>query len=193
MICRRAAALFDDGKERGADANMAKLFASESTWHAAEATFATYGGFAFAKEYDIERKWRKARLYQTASIAVPQSMCTNSEPTMPSSFATSPFSIRSSKKARSSCLSFGTPRRCISAALPRAPQCPRDRRTRLPAQSGRPRRRRRPVRRSCSAGDTRQLATRTLATSGMTSPCSDEGCAWTSPEIWPPHSISIWP
>jgi acyl-CoA dehydrogenase len=69
MICRRAAALFDDGKECGADANMAKLLASEATWHAADATFATYGGFAFAKEYDIERKWREARLYQTAPIS----------------------------------------------------------------------------------------------------------------------------
>jgi acyl-CoA dehydrogenase len=69
MICRRAAALFDAGKECGADANMAKLLASEATWHAADATFQTYGGFAFAKEYDIERKWREARLYQTAPIS----------------------------------------------------------------------------------------------------------------------------
>ncbi len=69
MICRRAAALFDAGEDCGADANMAKLLASEATWHAAEATFATYGGFAFAKEYDIERKWREARLYQTAPIS----------------------------------------------------------------------------------------------------------------------------
>ena len=58
-----------DGKECGADANMAKLLASDATWHAAEATFATFGGFAFAKEYDIERKWREARLYQTAPIS----------------------------------------------------------------------------------------------------------------------------
>ena len=49
--------------------NMAKLLASEAIWHAAEATFATFGGFAFAKEYDIERKWREARLYQTAPIS----------------------------------------------------------------------------------------------------------------------------
>ena len=69
MVCRRAAALFDAGEECGADANMAKLLASEATWHAAEATFAAYGGFAFAKEYDIERKWREARLYQTAPIS----------------------------------------------------------------------------------------------------------------------------
>ena len=69
MICRRAAALFDAGKECGADANMAKLLASEATWHAADATFQTHGGFAFAKEYDIERKWREVRLYQTAPIS----------------------------------------------------------------------------------------------------------------------------
>ena len=55
--------MFDAGKECGADANMA------ATWHAAEATFSPYGGFAFAKEYDIERKWREARLYQTAPIS----------------------------------------------------------------------------------------------------------------------------
>jgi len=69
MICRRAAALFDAGRECGADANMAKLLASEATWHAAEATMATYGGFAYAREYDIERKWRECRLYQTAPIS----------------------------------------------------------------------------------------------------------------------------
>jgi acyl-CoA dehydrogenase len=69
MICRRAAALFDAGEECGADANMAKLLAADATWHAAEATMQTYGGFAFAREYDIERKWREARLYQTAPIS----------------------------------------------------------------------------------------------------------------------------
>jgi acyl-CoA dehydrogenase len=69
MIARRAAALFDDGKDCGADANMAKLLASEATWHAAEATLQTYGGFGYAKESDIERKWREVRLYQTAPIS----------------------------------------------------------------------------------------------------------------------------
>ena len=69
MVCRRAAALFEAGKECGADANMAKLLASEATWHAADAAMQTYGGFAFAKEYDIERKWRECRLYQTAPIS----------------------------------------------------------------------------------------------------------------------------
>src|SRR5690606_11742963 len=63
MMVRRAAALFDDGKEAGADANMAKMLASEATWEAAETCMQTYGGFAFAREYDVERKWREARLF----------------------------------------------------------------------------------------------------------------------------------
>ena len=69
MMPRAAAALFDAGRHCGADANMAKLLASEATWHAAEASMQTYGGFAFAREYDIERKWRECRLYQTAPIS----------------------------------------------------------------------------------------------------------------------------
>lgn len=69
MMCRRAAALFDAGRECGADANIAKLMASEATWHAAEAAMQTHGGFSFAREYDIERKWREARLYQIAPIS----------------------------------------------------------------------------------------------------------------------------
>ncbi|CAN5744455.1 acyl-CoA dehydrogenase family protein [soil metagenome] len=69
MMCRRAAALFAAGRECGADANIAKLLASEATWHAAEAAMQTHGGFAFAREYDVERKWREARLYQIAPIS----------------------------------------------------------------------------------------------------------------------------
>jgi acyl-CoA dehydrogenase len=69
MMCRRAAALFDANVPCGADANMAKLLASEACWKAAEATMQTHGGFAFAKEYDIERKWREVRLYQIAPIS----------------------------------------------------------------------------------------------------------------------------
>ena len=69
MIARRAAALFQAGKPCGPDANMAKLLASEATWHGAEAAMQTHGGFAFAQEYDIERKWREARIYQTAPIS----------------------------------------------------------------------------------------------------------------------------
>ncbi len=69
MVCRRAAALFDDGKECGADANIAKLLASEAAWKAAEAAMQTHGGFAYAREYDIERKWREVRLLQIAPIS----------------------------------------------------------------------------------------------------------------------------
>ncbi|HVB66507.1 MAG TPA: acyl-CoA dehydrogenase family protein [Acetobacteraceae bacterium] len=69
MVCRRAAALFDAGRECGADANIAKLLASEAAWHAGEAAMQTFGGFSYAKEYEIERKWRETRLYQIAPIS----------------------------------------------------------------------------------------------------------------------------
>ncbi len=69
MMARRAAALFDQGKPCGADANLAKLLASEACWRAAEAAIQTFGGFAFAREYDIERKWRECRVYQVAPVS----------------------------------------------------------------------------------------------------------------------------
>ena len=69
MVCRRAAALFDAGQECGADANIAKLLASEAAWKAGEAAMQTHGGFAYAREYEIERKWRETRLYQIAPIS----------------------------------------------------------------------------------------------------------------------------
>lgn len=69
MMARRAAALFDAGKPCGADANLAKLLASEACWHAAEAALQTFGGFAFSREYDVERKWRECRLYQVAPVS----------------------------------------------------------------------------------------------------------------------------
>lgn len=69
LVARRAAALFDAGQDCGADANMAKLLASEASWHAAEACLQTFGGFGFAREYDVERKWRETRLFQTAPIS----------------------------------------------------------------------------------------------------------------------------
>jgi acyl-CoA dehydrogenase len=69
MMCRRAAALFQAGHPCGPDANIAKLLASEATWKAADTAFQTHGGFAFAQEYDVERKWREVRLYQTAPIS----------------------------------------------------------------------------------------------------------------------------
>jgi acyl-CoA dehydrogenase len=69
LVARRAAALFDAGRDCGADANMAKFLASEASWHAAEACMQTFGGFGFAREYDVERKWRETRLFQTAPIS----------------------------------------------------------------------------------------------------------------------------
>ena len=69
MIVRKAAALYDAGRECGAEANSAKLLASEAAWKAGDTCFQTFGGFAFATEYDIERKWRECRLFQTAPIS----------------------------------------------------------------------------------------------------------------------------
>jgi len=69
LMARKAAAMFAAGVPCGAEANMAKLLASEATWHAADSTLQTHGGFGYAREYDIERKWREVRLYQTAPIS----------------------------------------------------------------------------------------------------------------------------
>jgi len=69
LVCRRAAALFDAGKDCGADANIAKLLASEAAWKAAETCMQTHGGFSYAREYEIERKWRDTRLFQIAPIS----------------------------------------------------------------------------------------------------------------------------
>jgi len=69
LMARKAAALFDARRPCGAEANMAKLLASEAGWHAADDCFQTFGGFAFAREYDIERKWRDTRLFRTAPIS----------------------------------------------------------------------------------------------------------------------------
>ena len=68
-VTRKAAALFDAGLPCGPEANMAKMLASEAAWAAGEACMQTHGGFAFAEEYDIERKWREARLYQVAPVS----------------------------------------------------------------------------------------------------------------------------
>ena len=64
-----AAALFDAGQPCGTDANMAKMLASEASWYAADQCLQTHGGFGFAEEYDIERKFRETRLYQVAPIS----------------------------------------------------------------------------------------------------------------------------
>ncbi len=69
MVLRRAAARFDAGLPCGDDANMGKLLASEAAWHAAEACLQNHGGFGYAREYDVERKWRETRLFQIAPIS----------------------------------------------------------------------------------------------------------------------------
>ncbi|ANK82965.1 MAG: acyl-CoA dehydrogenase [Rhizobiales bacterium NRL2] len=69
MMVRQGAALFQAGLDCGEAANIAKMLASEAAWHAAEACFTAHGGFAFAREYHIERKWRECRLFQTAPIS----------------------------------------------------------------------------------------------------------------------------
>ncbi|MEA3154334.1 MAG: acyl-CoA dehydrogenase [Betaproteobacteria bacterium] len=65
----RAAALFDAHKQCGAEANMAKLLAADASWEAANVCLQTHGGFGFAAEYDVERKFRETRLYQVAPIS----------------------------------------------------------------------------------------------------------------------------
>ncbi len=65
----RAAELFDRGEPCGPEANMAKLLAADASWEAANVAVQTFGGFGFAEEYDIERKFRETRLYQVAPIS----------------------------------------------------------------------------------------------------------------------------
>ncbi|WP_424966700.1 acyl-CoA dehydrogenase family protein [Dinoroseobacter sp. S375] len=69
LMVNKAATLFDSGAKAAEEANMAKLLAADASWAAAETCMQVFGGFAFAKEYGIERKWREARLYQTAPIS----------------------------------------------------------------------------------------------------------------------------
>lgn len=69
LMVDHAAALFDAGQPCGTEANMAKMLASEASWAAADTCIQTHGGFGFAEEYDIERKFRETRLYQVAPIS----------------------------------------------------------------------------------------------------------------------------
>jgi acyl-CoA dehydrogenase len=69
LMVERSARLFDAGKPCGAEANLAKLLAADASWEAANVAVQTYGGFGFAEEYDIERKFRETRLYQVAPIS----------------------------------------------------------------------------------------------------------------------------
>ena len=69
LMVRKAAGLFDAGERCGAEANMAKLLASEASWAAAEACLQTHGGYGFAEDFDVERKFRETRLYQVAPVS----------------------------------------------------------------------------------------------------------------------------
>ena len=69
LMVDRAAKLFDNNMSCGAEANIAKLLSSEASWKAAESSIQTFGGYGFAEDYDIERKYREARLYQIAPIS----------------------------------------------------------------------------------------------------------------------------
>jgi acyl-CoA dehydrogenase len=69
LMRHKAAALYEAGEPCGAEANMAKLLASEASWAAANACMDTFGGFAFAEEYDIGRKFRETRLYSIAPVS----------------------------------------------------------------------------------------------------------------------------
>lgn len=69
LMVEKAASMFDAGEACGAEANMAKMLASEASWQAGDTCMQTHGGFAFAKEYHIERKFRETRLYQIAPIS----------------------------------------------------------------------------------------------------------------------------
>jgi len=69
LMVDEAVRRYEAGENPGAEANMAKMLAAEASWEAAEAAVQTHGGFGFAEEYDIERKFRETRLYQVAPIS----------------------------------------------------------------------------------------------------------------------------
>jgi alkylation response protein AidB-like acyl-CoA dehydrogenase len=69
LMVASAAQLFDSGKDCGAEANMAKMLAADAAWEAANVCVQTHGGFGFAEDFDIERKFRETRLYQVAPIS----------------------------------------------------------------------------------------------------------------------------
>lgn len=69
LMVERAAQLYENGQSCGKEANMAKQLASEASWQAADMCLQTHGGFGFAEEYDVERKFRETRLYQIAPIS----------------------------------------------------------------------------------------------------------------------------
>ncbi len=69
LMVQKAADLYDAGEPAGAEANMAKLLASEASWAEADQCIQTHGGYGFAVEYDVERKFRETRLYQVAPVS----------------------------------------------------------------------------------------------------------------------------
>jgi alkylation response protein AidB-like acyl-CoA dehydrogenase len=74
-IVYRAAGMYDAGLDPGIEANSAKMLAADASWEAAEACLQTHGGFGFAEDYDIERKFRETRLYQVAPISTNLILC----------------------------------------------------------------------------------------------------------------------
>jgi alkylation response protein AidB-like acyl-CoA dehydrogenase len=69
LMVHEAARKYEAGEDAGAEANMAKMLAADASWAAADMCVQTHGGFGFAEEYDIERKFRETRLYRTAPIS----------------------------------------------------------------------------------------------------------------------------
>jgi len=69
LMLLKSAALFQAGQPCGEFANLSKLLSAEAAWEAGEACMQTHGGFAYAREYDVERKWREARVQRTAPIS----------------------------------------------------------------------------------------------------------------------------
>jgi acyl-CoA dehydrogenase len=88
LMVQRAADKYDAGKPAGAEANMAKMLASEASWACADTCIQTHGGYGFTEEYDIERKFRETRLYQVAPISTNLilSFIANQELNLPRSF-----------------------------------------------------------------------------------------------------------
>ena len=68
LMRHRAAELYERAESCAAEANMAKLLAADASWQAANACLDTHGGFGFAREFDVERKFRETRLYQVAPV-----------------------------------------------------------------------------------------------------------------------------
>ncbi|MBV9425115.1 MAG: acyl-CoA/acyl-ACP dehydrogenase, partial [Solirubrobacterales bacterium] len=69
LMRRHAAELYAQGESCGAEANMAKLLCADASWEAANVCIDTYGGVGFAREYDVERKFRETRLFQVAPVS----------------------------------------------------------------------------------------------------------------------------